>query len=433
MKHTRIIVLAAFLGTAAVNSTAQSIIAGGFCGAEAPGGSNLTWYLYSDSTLRIHGSGDMENYASLNPEYKRPWDDYWDKIKTIVIGDSVTSIGDWAFQYYRNVISVTIPSSVISIGGSAFADCTNLDSVTIPNGVTSIRMATFWNCTKLTSITIPESVININYNAFRYCYGLTTVTIPESVINIEANAFANCINLTRITVRAVVPPVLGLPSTPYSVTAFYNVPDTIPIYIPCGSIPAYQADTGWSYFSNFIEEFADTTFLFDTICQGETYNKYGFNVSDSGIHKQNQQNIYGCDSLVCLELVVNPTYFTQISDSIYIGNSYDFHGKQLTEDGIYYDTLSTINGCDSIIELTLTVIGVGIKQLIIDNGQWRIESYEIYNTVGQLIFSQPPPFGGNEGGLSYKSLQSLETLPTGTYIIRITTSNGIITRKIVKQ
>ena len=95
--------------------------------------------------------------------------------------------------------------------------------------------------------------------------------------------------------------------------------------------------------------------------------------------------------MVELTLIVNPVYFTQISDNISAGGTYDFNGKILTTDGIYYDTLSTINDCDSIFELTLTVFGVGIKQLVVTSyklqvypnptsGQLRIKNYELRTT-----------------------------------------------------
>ncbi len=68
------------------------------------------------------------------------------------IPNSVTSIGEWAFSFCRNLTSITIPNSVTSIGNDAFLYCTSLTSVTIPNSVTSIDYAAFYNCTSLTDV-----------------------------------------------------------------------------------------------------------------------------------------------------------------------------------------------------------------------------------------------------------------------------------------
>jgi hypothetical protein len=101
----------------------------------------------------------------------------------------------------------------------------------------------------------------------------------------------------------------------------------------------------------------------ENICEGDAYDFRGNLLTASDIYYDTLQSIFGCDSVIELTLTVNPPYFTQISESICEGATYDFHGKLLTASDVYYDTLYSIFGCDSIIELTLTVTDVGIKQL----------------------------------------------------------------------
>ena len=80
----------------------------------------------------------------------------------------------------------------------AFADCSKVTSIVIPDSVTSIGAYAFRYCTGLTSIVIPNSVTSIGEGAFVNCEGLTSIDIPDSVINIENSAFEDCIKLNRI-------------------------------------------------------------------------------------------------------------------------------------------------------------------------------------------------------------------------------------------
>ena len=123
-----------------------------------------------------------------------------DSITTVVIPNSVISIGNSAFYYCSSLTSVTIPDSVTSIGNSAFAYCSALTSVTIPDSVTSIGNYAFSGCYALTSVIISDSVTSISEGVFASCQSLTNVTIPDSVTIIGMYAFAECYNLTSVTI-----------------------------------------------------------------------------------------------------------------------------------------------------------------------------------------------------------------------------------------
>ena len=100
-----------------------------------------------------------------------------EEVKDLVITNSVTSIGNYAFWYCSGLTSDSIPNSVTSIGSSAFQKCSGLTSVTIPNSVTSIGSFAFSECSGLTSVTIGNSVNSIDIYAFSHCSGLESIRI----------------------------------------------------------------------------------------------------------------------------------------------------------------------------------------------------------------------------------------------------------------
>jgi hypothetical protein len=118
----------------------------------------------------------------------------------VIIPNSVTNMGEGEFAGCRSLTNVTIGNSVTSIGYAAFCDCSSLTSVTIPNSVTGIGLQAFCGCSSLTSVTIPNSVTGLGDWAFEACANLTSVTIPDSVTGIGEGAFELCTNLTSVTI-----------------------------------------------------------------------------------------------------------------------------------------------------------------------------------------------------------------------------------------
>ena len=129
MKHIYILLIALLMGLSA--NAEES----GTCGP------NLKWHLTDDGVLTISGKGEMDDYSV--PYNSAPWRYFG--VKRIIVGDSVTTIGEYAFSNCSSLTSVTIPNSVTTIKEYAFSNCSSLTSVTIPNSVTTIGGDAFSN------------------------------------------------------------------------------------------------------------------------------------------------------------------------------------------------------------------------------------------------------------------------------------------------
>ncbi len=191
------------------------------------------------------------------------------EITELIIPNSVTSIGEYAFEYCYGLTSVTIGNCVTSIGDAAFCGCSGLTSVTIPNSVTSIGDYAFQNCSSLTSVTIPNSVTSIGNWAFSYCSGLTSVTIPNSVTYIGDYAFQNCSGLTSVAIGGGVKSIRSgafanceeltdvtcyakiIPSTESNVFNDSYI-EYATLHVPTGAINAYKATEPWKNFKKIV-------------------------------------------------------------------------------------------------------------------------------------------------------------------------------------
>ena len=262
-------------------------------------GTNLTWVLECDSTLRISGTGSMTNFGNSS----QPWKNISHLIKHVVIGEGVTTIGNYAF-YQMDIVTVTNPSTLKTIGSQAFYRCHQLESINFPNGMTSIGNSVtghgpFYECTSLKAIYIPASLTFINSDTFLRCYSLTsivvdpanpkydsrdncnaiietatnklwygcqTTVIPDgvktvaqfafeyqhnlksirisnTVTHFETRVFKECENLKDIYVEWTTTPPQDI------LTSWYeheNLDATITIHVPCGYKSLYSSSTAWN-------------------------------------------------------------------------------------------------------------------------------------------------------------------------------------------
>ena len=173
------------------SSAAEILSSGGF-------GENLTWVVTSDDVLTISGTGDMDEQAYL---YSNPWSRWKDTIRTIVIGEGVTSVGFREFTNLGALEQVTLPSTLQRIEERAFAECEKLEQINFPDGLLEIGKSAFEHCVSLKDIALPAGLTTIRECAFSKT-GLTRISLPDSVTQLEYGVFMFCADLASVSLPA---------------------------------------------------------------------------------------------------------------------------------------------------------------------------------------------------------------------------------------
>ena len=247
--------------------------------------------------------------------------DGMENLQSVVIPNSVTSIGEGTFYGCSSLTSITIPNSVTSVGGQAFESCYSLTSITIPNSITSIKERTFYGCPSLTSITIPNSVTSIGSNAFNGCSSITSITIPENVTSIGIDAFSNCSSLTSV---------------------IWNV-----INYQSSALSTFSDDVS-TQITSFI--FGDSVKFIPS---------------------------YLCANMSALTSIIIPNGVDSIGQAVF-GNCDELSSIVVAENNSKYDSR---NNCNAIIETETNIIIAGCKTTVIPTSIATIGDYAFYNSL----------------------------------------------------
>jgi len=330
-------------------------------------------------------------------------------LKTILLPNSIKSIGEYAFWGCSGLYNVTLPDSITSIGRSAFARCSRFTRIEIPNSVTSIGFnafgdcrglimvdsdnpnysskdnalfskdektliqvptskfgsytipstvdsicdLAFWNCNGLSSIIIPNSVTSIGNDAFLLCSGLDSVIIPESVTSIGMNAFSYCTGLSKLTILSS--------STPIGNFAFSYCTGLISIKMP-----------------NSIDSIGNGAFSNCSSLTGLALPKSVKTIGD--------QTFYGCTGL---SDVVLP------NSVISIGNLAFGNCMNLT-DFVISNSITTIgplafNGCIGLASITIpkSIKSIGIDAFLDFNGLIAVDPENMnYSSQRGILFNK---------------------------------------------
>ena len=309
---------------------AGNIVLSGNCGNE---GGNVTFTLTDEGLLTITGTGAMADYSrDYYSNNYAPW--YQPEITyvtSVVIGEGVTHIGDFAFYNNKLLREASLPSTVESIGRYAFCDgnlltsldlpaslktigeyaiaySRNLEEVLMPEGIETIGEDAFAGCQSLKQITLPERLTTIGNYAFNYCTSLQSVNIPANAVSLGNGIFDYCSSLSgTITIPS------GVTNLGYSF--FYHCDNLEGVVLPDGLTSI--GSSAFAYCGRLTE--IDIPSTVNSI--GEDAFAYSGLTSVSipeGVTALNEGTFYRCTDLASAEL---PDSLTEIWREVFQGCS----------------------------------------------------------------------------------------------------------------
>lgn len=308
---------------------------------------------------------------------------YCSALTSVTIPSSITGIGASVFSSSTGgelIVNCNIPSASSDSQG-AFSG-SNFSKVIIGDGVTSIGDYAFYDCSSLTSLTLPESVTSIGDWAFCNCSGLTgDLLLPESLVSIGELAFYGCIgyngklvigsnvreikdiaftrstsignsfienkyyflNFSEVICKSiVVPSAVAAHSESWSYSTLYVTnykgtfgffqiePSQCTLYVPTGIKSAYEVANGWKQFTNIVEMDMEENYMqIEILDSQESFSQSEDKLYDSITYKRNFKNTNWQALYVPFEIPVTEDFLTEY-EVAYINN---VHQRDYDDDG----------------------------------------------------------------------------------------------------
>ena len=340
---------------------------------------NQTVQICQGDSALIHGS--YENTAGL----------YMDTLTAATGCDSIANITLVVHPNYfvQTTAAICQGDSIMLEGAWQSSAGTYLDTIPTINGCDSIIETTLSiNPTYFAqeSVTICQGDSVLLEGAYQYSAGVyydTTLTVNGCDSIVE----------TTLTVN---------PAPEYFSTVEICAGDSVQIHGNYESVAGVYIHT--SQTANGCDSISNVTLIVNPvpvtpstvqICQGDSVLIHGNYESVAGNYLDTLTTVNGCDSILDVTLVVNPTYFVQDAASICAGDSLFLEGSWQTTSGVYLDTTATVSGCDSIVETTLTVNPAPIyyDDITICDGDSVLVNGEYLSVAGVYVDTLQTPAG----------------------------------------
>lgn len=239
---------------------------------------NHTYANYGKYKIRISFTGTTVNYRlghnSVATSLFAGSLAYSASLKSLYMGDNITTLRNYAISNCPNLRKITIPTLVSTLGIYCFRNCYSLPFVITPYFATLVDTGVFQNCYSLSNVIISGGITTIGNSSFSNNFNLKNIILPEGLTNLNNDAFSNCRSLRKIIIPSTVTTIgtlvfsgnvsmqyyKFLPITPPSF-ANSNVLSDInagcKVYTPDNSLNAYKATTNIDIYADYMYELSE--------------------------------------------------------------------------------------------------------------------------------------------------------------------------------
>ncbi len=360
-----------------------------------------------------HGTAGPDNVyypANAIPQKAFFHEYYYDnKLISVYLPLSITAIGDYAFENWTGLTAITLPNSLQSIGNSAFYDCPRLSNIHLPDSLISIGDSAFTFCRRLPGVILPNSVTTMGKYAFMYCDHLSDVTLSNSLNMINVGAFESSRFFSlELTGKFVIPNSV----TSIGDWAFYRSRLSGQVVIP-NSVTSIGGAFGESSITSIIIPNSVITIKGGAFYRTNLPTVYVYSPIPIYLDPVHAQDPYG----VFFEAQISTLYVPYGSKALYqAANQWqDFpHIVEMAPTGI-----NELSDKDHFI-LYPNPATEGFYIDAVD----KPVTVSVYNSTGVLLLSKQ---------VSARSYVNMARLPQGQYVVKITTVEGILVKKLIKK